>query len=191
MRDGLRLLHDRDDGTRAQPDRWGNLRPGLSRQRRPATPRRTGRAAAEGEPDRVQRKSGTRFRRSGRRARRRVPQGAGRARGHRHGAQEPRPRHRRRLRPARGAGAARGARGPGMTGRVGQVLEIAFPPFTPRITFLSDRELTVQIVSGHNAGFTDTVEYEAVEVRDGLVMLTWQEHIGSTIVHVLVLTACT
>ena len=76
-----------------------------------------------------------------------------------------------------------------MTGRVGQVLEIAFPPFTPRITFLSDRELTVQIVSGHNAGFTDAVEYEAVEVRDGLVMLTWQEHIGSTIVHVLDLTA--
>jgi len=73
--------------------------------------------------------------------------------------------------------------------RVGQVLEIAFPPFTPRITFLSDRELTVQIVSGHNAGFTDTVEYEAVEVRDGLVMLTWQEHIGSTIVNVLDLTA--
>ena len=73
--------------------------------------------------------------------------------------------------------------------RVGQVLEIAFPAFTPRITFLSDRELTVQIVSGHNAGFTETVEYEAVEVRDGLVMLTWQEHIGSTIVHVLDLTA--
>ena len=73
--------------------------------------------------------------------------------------------------------------------RVGQVLEIAFPPFTPRITFLSDRELTVQIVSGHNAGFTDTVEYEAVEVREGLVMLTWQEHIGSTIVNVLDLTA--
>jgi hypothetical protein len=49
--------------------------------------------------------------------------------------------------------------------RVGQVLEIAFPPFTPRIIFLSDRELTVQIVSGHNAGFTDTVEYEVVEIR--------------------------
>src|SRR5205823_5157232 len=47
MRSGLRHLHDRDDGTRAQPDRWGNLRPGLSRQRRPATPRRTGRAAAD------------------------------------------------------------------------------------------------------------------------------------------------
>jgi hypothetical protein len=73
--------------------------------------------------------------------------------------------------------------------RVGQVLEIKFPAFTPRITLVSDRELTVRIVAGDNAGFSDTVEYEAVEVRDGLVMLTWREHIGSTVVHVLDLTA--
>jgi hypothetical protein len=46
--------------------------------------------------------------------------------------------------------------------RAGQVLEISFPPFTPRITFRSDRELTVEIVSGDNAGFSDTVAYEAV-----------------------------
>ncbi|MFL5489121.1 MAG: MoaF-related domain-containing protein [Gemmatimonadaceae bacterium] len=69
--------------------------------------------------------------------------------------------------------------------RVGQVLEIAFPTFKPRITVLSDRELTMEIVAGDNVGFSDTVKYEAVEVRDGLVMLSWQEHIGSTIVHVL------
>jgi hypothetical protein len=29
------------------------------------------------------------------------------------------------------------------------------------------------------------VEYEAFNAREGLVVLTWQEHIGSTIVHVL------
>jgi hypothetical protein len=69
--------------------------------------------------------------------------------------------------------------------RVGQVLEIRFPPFTPRITVRSERELTVDIVAGDNVGFSDTVEYEAVTVRDGLVVLTWQEHIGSTVVHVL------
>jgi hypothetical protein len=69
--------------------------------------------------------------------------------------------------------------------RVGQVLEIGFPTFRPRITILSERELTMQIVAGDNLGFSDTVEYEAVEVRDGLVMLSWREHIGSTIVHVL------
>ena len=69
--------------------------------------------------------------------------------------------------------------------RVGQVLEISFPTFKPRITVLSDRELTMEIVAGDNVGFSDTVEYEAVEVRDDLVMLSWREHIGSTIVHVL------
>ncbi len=69
--------------------------------------------------------------------------------------------------------------------RVGQVLQIKFPTFTPRITFNSERELTVEIVAGDNVGFSDTVEYEAVAVRDELVILSWQEHIGSTIVHVL------
>jgi hypothetical protein len=69
--------------------------------------------------------------------------------------------------------------------RVGQVFEISFPTFTPRITVLSERELTVEIVAGDNIGFSDTVEYEAVAIRDGLLVLSWQEHIGSTIVHVL------
>jgi hypothetical protein len=53
-----------------------------------------------------------------------------------------------------------------------------------------ERELTVEIIAGDNSGFSDTVEYEAVAVRDGLVILSWQEHIGSTIVHVLDLTSC-
>src|SRR5438105_14646542 len=69
--------------------------------------------------------------------------------------------------------------------RVGQVFEINFPTFAPRITVQSERELTVEIVAGDNIGFSDTVEYEAVAVRDGLVVLSWREHIGSTIVHVL------
>ena len=53
------------------------------------------------------------------------------------------------------------------------------------LTLNSERELTVEIVAGDNIGFSDTVDYEAVAVRDGLVVLSWQEHIGSTIVHVL------
>lgn len=69
--------------------------------------------------------------------------------------------------------------------RVGQVLEIGFPTFTPRITVHSEHRLTVEIVAGDNVGFSDTVDYEAVAVREGLVMLPWREHIGSTIVHVL------
>jgi hypothetical protein len=73
---------------------------------------------------------------------------------------------------------------------VGQVLEIGFASFTPRITIHSERELTVEIIAGDNIGFTDTVEYEAVAIRDGLVILSSQEHIGSTIIHVLDLTSC-
>ena len=69
--------------------------------------------------------------------------------------------------------------------RFGDVIEIKFPPFTPRITFHSERELTVEIVAGENIGFSDTVEYQAAAIREGLVFLSWQEHIGSTIVHVL------
>jgi hypothetical protein len=72
---------------------------------------------------------------------------------------------------------------------VGQVLEITFPTFTPRITLRSERELTVEIVAGDGVGFSDTVAYEAVAIRDDLVFLTWQEHIGSTIVHLLDLAA--
>jgi hypothetical protein len=74
---------------------------------------------------------------------------------------------------------------------VGQVLEIEFAAFTPRITFNSERKLTVEIVAGDNAGFSDSVEYEAIAVRDGLVILSWQEHIGSTIVHILDFTSGT
>jgi hypothetical protein len=68
---------------------------------------------------------------------------------------------------------------------VGQVLEIGFPTFTPRITIRSERELTVEIIAGDGSGFSDTVEYQAVVVRDDVVSLSWREHIGSTIVHVL------
>jgi hypothetical protein len=68
---------------------------------------------------------------------------------------------------------------------VGLVFEIGFPTFTPRISIHSARVLTVDIVDGDDVSFSDTVEYEAVPLREGLVMLSWQEHIGSTIVHVL------
>ncbi|MGD9803241.1 MAG: hypothetical protein AB7E81_03070 [Hyphomicrobiaceae bacterium] len=72
---------------------------------------------------------------------------------------------------------------------IGQVLEISFATFTPRITIHSERELTVEIIAGDNVGFSDTVEYQVVAVRDDLLILSWQEHIGSTVVHVLDLAA--
>ncbi len=56
----------------------------------------------------------------------------------------------------------------------GHVLEISFATFTPQITVHSGRQLTVEIISGEGVGFSDD-----------LVVLSWQEHIGSTVVHVL------
>jgi hypothetical protein len=70
------------------------------------------------------------------------------------------------------------------------VLEITFLTFKPRLTIRSERELTVEIFAGDGVGFSDTVEYEAVAVRDWLVFLSRQEHIGSTVVHVLDLNSC-
>jgi hypothetical protein len=73
---------------------------------------------------------------------------------------------------------------------VGLVLKISFGTFTPQITVHSERELTVEIIAGDGSvGFSDTVEYQAVTVRDDLAVLSWQEHIGSTIVHVLDLSS--
>jgi len=69
--------------------------------------------------------------------------------------------------------------------QAGQVLEIEFPAFTPRIVLHSEHELTVEIISGDNAGFADTVACELAVIRDGLAVLSWQEHIGTTVVHVL------
>jgi hypothetical protein len=54
---------------------------------------------------------------------------------------------------------------------VSQLLEISFPTFTPRITINSERELTVEIVAADNLGFSDTVDYEAVAIRGGLMVL--------------------
>jgi hypothetical protein len=71
----------------------------------------------------------------------------------------------------------------------GHVLEIGFPTFTPQITGHSERRLTVEIIAGDGIGFSDTVEYEAVAVRDDLIVLSWQEHIGSTVVDVLDLSS--
>jgi MoaF-like len=64
-------------------------------------------------------------------------------------------------------------------------LRIAFVPFKVHISFHEWQRLTVNVVEGVNAGFADTVDYQAILVREDIVVLSWQEHIGSTIVHVL------
>jgi hypothetical protein len=67
----------------------------------------------------------------------------------------------------------------------GEAIEIDLRQFTVGLEFHAGRRLTVTVLEGDNAGFTDTVEYEAVAVRNDVVALSWQERIGSTIVHVV------
>jgi hypothetical protein len=64
-------------------------------------------------------------------------------------------------------------------------LQIAFAPFKVKISFHDGRRLTVNVVEGENAGSADTVSYQAIMVREEIVALSWQEPIGTTIVHVL------
>jgi hypothetical protein len=71
----------------------------------------------------------------------------------------------------------------------GQIIEITFGTFTPRITIHSERELKVDVIAGAYEGFSDTVMYEAVAIRGDLIILSWREHNGSTIVHALDLTS--
>jgi MoaF-like len=63
-----------------------------------------------------------------------------------------------------------------------ELLRIAFVPFKVHMSFHEGQRLTVNVVEGDNAGFMD---YQAIMVREDIVVLSWQEHIGSTIVHVL------
>ena len=48
----------------------------------------------------------------------------------------------------------------------------------------ADSELWIAFVR-ENAGFMDTVGYQVIRVREDIVVMSWQEHIGSAIVHVL------
>jgi hypothetical protein len=54
----------------------------------------------------------------------------------------------------------------------GHVLKINFATFTPRVTIRSESEPTVEIIADGNLGFSDTVEYGAVAVRDDVAVLT-------------------
>ena len=67
----------------------------------------------------------------------------------------------------------------------GHTLVIRFPAFTPRLVFRANDQLTVEIVEGEGAGFRDTIPYRAALLRANLVLLSWQERIGSTVVHAL------
>jgi hypothetical protein len=68
---------------------------------------------------------------------------------------------------------------------VGRTLEIEFDDFSPCIAFHPDQRLTVQITAGDNAGFSETVKYEAIWFSDSILVLSWVERLGNSVVHVL------
>jgi hypothetical protein len=55
----------------------------------------------------------------------------------------------------------------------GGTLVIRFSTFTPRITFHANDQLTVEILEGENAGFRETLPYQAALPRANLVVLSW------------------
>jgi hypothetical protein len=67
----------------------------------------------------------------------------------------------------------------------GGTLVIRFSTFTPRITFHANDQLTVEILEGENAGFRETLPYQAALPRANLVVLSWQDRLGRSVVHTL------
>jgi hypothetical protein len=67
----------------------------------------------------------------------------------------------------------------------GGTLVLRFPTFTPRITFHADNRLTVEILEGDDAGFRETLPYQAALPRANLVVLSWQDQLGRSVVHTL------
>lgn len=73
--------------------------------------------------------------------------------------------------------------------RFAGTLLFTFDDFTARVAFRSDHTLSLEIVDGESAGFTDEVCYQEHAVRDDVVVLSWQEHVGSAVTHVIDLAA--
>lgn len=69
--------------------------------------------------------------------------------------------------------------------RPGITLDVEFEAFTARIAFLTSDRLQLEIIKGENEGFSDDVSYELRWLRADLAVLSWQEHIGSTVVHLI------
>jgi hypothetical protein len=67
----------------------------------------------------------------------------------------------------------------------GVILDFEFAPFTARVSFQPDQRLRLEIVAGDNKGFSDLVAYEVSTIRDDVIVLSWREEIGTTVVHVL------
>ena len=67
----------------------------------------------------------------------------------------------------------------------GASLEIEFDAFVARLEIRSCNQVHLEIVGGDNEGFVDDFLYELHWVRDDVAVLSFQEHIGTTVTHVI------
>lgn len=66
---------------------------------------------------------------------------------------------------------------------VHSIYELEFPEFTAEISVLSPTHLQFEIKEGRYER-TAVVNYEAIKIRTGVFIVSWQEEDKSTIVHV-------
>lgn len=66
----------------------------------------------------------------------------------------------------------------------GYSFDLDFGIFRSRISFVSDQELSFEVLTGSAAGTAMTVGYQVINLRPGLFVVTWQEPDNTTVVHV-------
>lgn len=71
----------------------------------------------------------------------------------------------------------------------GRTLTFSFDQFTARVSLRADNTLSVEIANGENNGFIDEARYEVHAMRDDITVLSWEESIGTTVTHVIDLSA--
>lgn len=67
---------------------------------------------------------------------------------------------------------------------IGKTYLFEYDGFVARDTFISDTELSFEILEGPVKGLTGSVNYHANAISDGVYMITWQEADGATVTHV-------
>ncbi|BBH69942.1 hypothetical protein ACTI_66270 [Actinoplanes sp. OR16] len=65
----------------------------------------------------------------------------------------------------------------------GYSFDIDFQLFQSRITFTSPTQLIFAILTGSQAGLSQTVDYQSIPLRPGLFAVSWQEPNHTTVVH--------
>jgi MoaF-like len=63
----------------------------------------------------------------------------------------------------------------------GYAFEVEYPMFAARIAFVSRSQLNLNVIEGGYAGYTETVDYQVINLRPGLFVVSWQEQRGTVV----------